>query len=62
MIRSFLIFLTTLTTAVAQDSGALTLISGDRERSYHVHVPRKIDQEKAAPLLLCFHGAGGNGL
>ncbi len=39
-----------------------TLESGGRERVYHLYVPASLNREKAAPLLFCFHGAGGNGL
>lgn len=39
-----------------------TLTSNGRERVFHLHVPASLDLEKPAPVLLCFHGAGGNGL
>ena len=39
-----------------------TLQSGGRERTYHLHMPGSLDQTKPAPVLLVFHGAGGNGL
>ncbi|TWU05631.1 alpha/beta hydrolase family esterase [Stieleria varia] len=39
-----------------------TLISESRERTYNVYVPTTLDRDKPAPLLLCFHGAGGSGL
>ncbi|MBI3860522.1 MAG: prolyl oligopeptidase family serine peptidase [Planctomycetia bacterium] len=31
-----------------------------RERTYLVHVPRKIDASKPAPVVLAFHGGGSN--
>lgn len=39
-----------------------TLNSGSRERTYNVYVPATLDRDKPVPLLLCFHGAGGNGI
>jgi polyhydroxybutyrate depolymerase len=38
-----------------------TLTSGGRERTYHLHVPGSLDRALPAPLVLVFHGAGGNG-
>ena len=37
----------------------LTLRVDGAERSYRLHVGRSVDAERAAPLLLVFHGGGG---
>ena len=34
---------------------------GGIERTYHIHFPPSYDETKPAPLLLAFHGLGGNG-
>lgn len=39
-----------------------TLTSDGRERVFHLYVPASLEQGKVAPLLICFHGAGGNGV
>lgn len=46
----------------AQDTAKRTLKSGGRDRAFHLHVPTDLDRDTPVPLLLCFHGAGGNGL
>jgi polyhydroxybutyrate depolymerase len=40
-----------------------TLTIGDAERTYHLYVPKNLSPDKAAPLVLAFHGRGreGNG-
>jgi polyhydroxybutyrate depolymerase len=37
-----------------------TITVGDRERVYHLHVPPSYDRTKPLPLVMNFHGGGGN--
>ena len=37
-----------------------TLTVGDLKRSYLVHIPPKYDSKKPTPVVLAFHGGGGN--
>ena len=37
-----------------------TLTVGDLKRSYLVHIPPKYDPKKPMPVVLAFHGGGGN--
>jgi polyhydroxybutyrate depolymerase len=37
-----------------------TLLVGDLERRYRVYIPKKYDASKATPVILVFHGGGGN--
>lgn len=46
--------------AVAADIQELTLQAADHRWTYYLHVPEQV-RSKAAPLVLVFHGAGGNG-
>jgi len=51
--------------AVAADSEAIaatrphTVQVGTQSRSYRLHVPPKVDVQRALPLVLVFHGGGG---
>ena len=37
-----------------------TLTVGDLKRSYLVHIPKSYDPKKPTPVVLAFHGGGGN--
>ena len=37
-----------------------TVIAGERERRYRMHVPGKYDPERPAPVVIALHGGGGN--
>ncbi len=62
----FFTFLFIATSAIAADfpqapgEYTLTLTHADRERSYILHLPPQYDGHKALPLVLAFHGGGGN--
>lgn len=45
----------------ATGTQSLTVESEGEERSYVLHVPATYDRERAHPLVLNFHGAGGSG-
>lgn len=48
--------------AVAQgiDNGTYTMVSGDLERTYRVHVPTAYQAGEPAPLVVLFHGWSGD--
>ncbi len=46
--------------AAAPGDHTRTLTVGERQRSYVVHVPPQYDPETPAPVVLAFHGGGGN--
>ncbi|HTQ39887.1 MAG TPA: PHB depolymerase family esterase, partial [Pirellulales bacterium] len=39
-----------------------TIEVGNRQRTYYLHVPENLSAEQPAPLVLVFHGGGGNAL
>ena len=41
--------------------GKKTVMVGTTSRSYYLHIPTKYDGTKPAPLVVDFHGLGGNG-
>ena len=41
--------------------GSVQIKVGDLTRSYLIHLPAKYDARKSYPLVLAFHGGGGNG-
>src|SRR5271157_4317806 len=47
-------------TALAPGDHTRTLKHDERTRSYIVHVPPKYDPKQPTPLVLAFHGGGGN--
>src|SRR5687767_1404970 len=48
-----------LTAALAPGDHALSLQHGGRQRSYLLHVPRATESARSLPLVLAFHGGGG---
>ncbi|HEY1434222.1 MAG TPA: PHB depolymerase family esterase, partial [Thermoanaerobaculia bacterium] len=38
-----------------------TLVSRDKERTYSIYVPSTLSADKPAPLIVAFHGSGGDG-
>ena len=64
---AFILFTVTSTVLAAAPVMAgepvhLKLTSGGRERTFHLHMPEKLNAARPAPLVLMFHGAGGDGL
>ena len=54
-----------LTVTLAADSlgpgdHSRELVVDGRERSYLIHVPRQYDSKNPTPVILAFHGGGGN--
>jgi len=47
-------------TALGPGDHSRTLTVGDLKRSYLVHIPPKYDSKKPTPVVLAFHGGGGN--
>jgi len=46
---------------VKPTDGKKTLLVGTTSRSYYLHIPAKYDGTKPAPLVVDFHGLGGDG-
>ncbi len=44
----------------SEDEQHRTMMVGDTERTYLLHVPETLPAKRAAPLLLVFHGGGGH--
>ena len=47
--------------AAKPSEGKKTVLVGSTSRTYYLHVPTKYDGTKPAPLVVDFHGLGGNG-
>ena len=52
---------TTCPAGAKPTEGKKTVMVGTTSRTYYLHIPAAYDGTKAAPLLVDFHGLGGNG-
>ena len=59
-LKSFLLLTLAATNPLTPGDHTRTLTVGDLERSYVVHVPAKYRHEKPTPVVLVYHGGGGN--
>ena len=64
LIRTIAILISSLllcAACLAQDTKPLTMEFGGKTRTYLLHIPPKHNKARLAPLVLVFHGGGGNG-
>ncbi len=59
----FIAFLALSSCSFAQNDElkSKTVTVGERPRVYYIHVPPRLPRQNAAPLVIVFHGGGGNG-
>ncbi|MEX1026974.1 MAG: PHB depolymerase family esterase [Candidatus Paceibacterota bacterium] len=57
---SFLLFSLLVADPLGPGDHTRTLMVGELERNYLVHVPAKYDHNKPMPVVLAFHGGGSN--
>jgi poly(3-hydroxybutyrate) depolymerase len=48
--------------AIAQEATKEKILSGDKERTYYLFIPEKLEKEKPVPMVILLHGSGHNGL
>tara|TARA_B100000900_G_scaffold55828_1_gene41693 strand:- start:9066 stop:10118 length:1053 start_codon:yes stop_codon:yes gene_type:complete len=58
----FFIFFFTITSVIAQVQQTRTMYYGNETREYSIYVPATYNSSIATPILLSFHGGGGDGL
>jgi polyhydroxybutyrate depolymerase len=58
-----LLFVAVASNALAEDQGEtkeITFAHQGRERTFLLHIPATIDRQQASPVIINFHGGGGN--